>query len=87
MPDRTGAERPASFAPEEGGWTRQFVAGGRRLSEAVEMYEELGFEVRLEPLPPVAPPGETDAQNGECRRCYRGVEDLYKIIYTKPKSI
>ncbi len=27
--------------------------------------------------------GGTDGQ-GECRACFEGVEDLYKIIYTRP---
>ena len=33
------------------GWTRRFIACEPRLSESVELYESLGFEVLLEPLP------------------------------------
>ena len=33
------------------GWTRQFVANEPRLSEAVELYKETGYEVHLEPIP------------------------------------
>ena len=32
------------------GWERQSVLSEPRLSEAVEMYKELGFEVRVEPV-------------------------------------
>ena len=34
---------------ERQGWMRQFVADEPRLSEAVELYKSLGYEVRLEP--------------------------------------
>lgn len=73
---------------EEQGWSRQFVANEPRLSEAVEMYRELGFEVHLEPLP-----GEPECKGcagaeGEkgCRVCFEGVEDQYKIIFTRPRQ-
>jgi len=33
------------------GWERRFIACEPRLSEMVEMYKEIGFEVILEPLP------------------------------------
>ncbi len=72
---------------EAAGWSRQFVAGEPRLSEAAEMYRQLGFEVHLEPLPK-KPQCETCAgpeeEKGECRACFDGFEDLYKIIYTRP---
>lgn len=70
------------------GWRRQFVANEPRLSEAVEMYNEAGFHVHLEPLPKEA---ECESRAGgeeeekECRLCFEGFEDQYKIIYTKPK--
>jgi hypothetical protein len=35
---------------EKEGWTRQFTVDEPRLSEAVEMYKSLGFEVHLEPM-------------------------------------
>jgi hypothetical protein len=71
---------------ESEGWTKQFIANEPRLSEAVELYRETGFEVHLEPLPEV-PECETCAEEGdtdECRICYEGVEDQYKIIFTRP---
>jgi hypothetical protein len=72
---------------EREGWTKQFVAGEPRLSEAVEIYKDLGFEVHLEPLPKqsecetcVGP----EEEQGECRICFDGFEDQYKIIFTRP---
>jgi hypothetical protein len=73
---------------EKQGWVKQFVASEPRLSEAVELYKELGFEVHLEPLPKgqecdtCAGPEKED--QGECRVCFNGFEDLYKIIFTRP---
>ncbi len=32
------------------GWTRQFNTDEPRLSEAVEMYQQMGLEVHLEPV-------------------------------------
>jgi hypothetical protein len=64
------------------------VAGEPRLSEATEMYRELGFEVHLEPLPKEPDCdtcGGTDEQR-ECRACFDGFEELYKIIYTRPQE-
>jgi hypothetical protein len=69
------------------GWTRQFVANEPRLSESVELYEESGYEVRLEALPRKAecPTCEGESGEGECRICFEGFEDQYKIIFTRPK--
>ena len=47
------------------GWRRQFVANEPRLSEAVEMYNEAGFHVHLEPLP----------KEAECESCAGGEEE------------
>ena len=57
-------------------WVRQFTADEPRLSEAVELYESLGFEVHLEPVTP----GESAEQ---CQICFE--EGEYKTIYTRPK--
>ena len=61
-------------APEEPrvrGWQRAFIADEPRLSEAVEASRELGFEVRLEPVP------EGDS---ECTECMTRDPDRYKLI-------
>jgi hypothetical protein len=68
------------------GWARQFVACEPRLSEAVEAYMEAGFEVHLEPLPKKSDCQNEagDANEGECRICFEGFEDQYRIIFTRP---
>lgn len=60
------------------GWVRQFTADEPRLSEAVELYQSLGFEVHLEP----ASPGELTE---ECQVCSAVDGERYKTIYTRPK--
>jgi hypothetical protein len=70
---------------EEKGWIKQFIANEPRLSEAVELYKGVGFEVHLEPLPK-GQECETCAgpeERQECRVCFDGFEDLYKIIFTR----
>ena len=71
---------------EDRGWRKRFVAAEPRLSEAVEMYRELGFQVRLEPVP--APEkisnGPPKSIERKCHACFEGSEDQYRIIFTKP---
>ncbi len=71
---------------ESQGWKRQFVAAQPRLGEAVQVYRDVGFKVHLETLPPREKPakGQACPTNGECRACFEGFEDQYKIIFTKP---
>lgn len=73
---------------ETEGWTLRFAACEPRLSEAVEVYEEAGFEVRLEPLPEsqAGPACNGDRDREECRACYEGVEEQYRIIFTRPAA-
>ena len=56
------------------GWRRAFIADEPRLSEAVEAYEELGFEVRLEPVP---------ADDSECTECMTQAPERFRLIYTR----
>lgn len=75
---------------EKQGWVRRFAASEPRLSEAVELYKESGFEVHLEPLPKgrecdtCAGPETEDP--GKCHACFDGFEDRYKIIFTRPAT-
>ncbi|MBL7203520.1 MAG: hypothetical protein ISS63_04200 [Desulfobacteraceae bacterium] len=79
-------EKAIVNALEQQGWTKQFVANEPRLSEAVEMYKEAGFEVHLEPLPPQPrhPAEEKCELDADCRQCFEGFEDQYRIIFTRP---
>ncbi len=61
------------------GWARQFVTDEPRLSEAVELYESLGYEVRLEPT-------SFEEVNQICKNCLESDCDKYKTIYIKRRS-
>jgi hypothetical protein len=60
------------------GWVKQTTYDEPRLSEIVEMYEETGFEVRIEPFNPGDEPG--------CSECMKHQPDRYKTIYTREKE-
>ena len=57
------------------GWERRSVLSEPRLSEVVQEYQELGFEVRLEPVT------SGDPESG-CDACFTP-EDGARIIYTR----
>ena len=57
------------------GWEKRFTTDDPRLTEAVETYRELGFEVYLEPV---------DTSSEECTSCLTAFTDRYKTIYTRP---
>ena len=80
------SEKTSPESLESQGWKRQFAADEPRLSETVQLYREIGFQVRLEPLHPreKTSDGQVCQTNGECRTCFEGFEDRYKIIFTKP---
>ena len=70
------------------GWTKKFVANEPRLSEAVQLYKDMGQEVHLEPLPKepnCETCGGTEGE-GDCRVCFEGFEDQYMIIFTRRKE-
>lgn len=76
---------------EKEGWKRQFVANEPRLSEASEMYTQLGYEVHLESLPKEqkcdsCAGTKNQEKQSECRICFAGVEDQYKVIFTRPRK-
>ncbi len=67
------------------GWERRFVAAEPRMSEAVELYKSIGFDVLLEPLPEESE--STDCEEKECTACFDNNRDRYKIIYTRTKGL
>lgn len=60
------------------GWTRRFVAGPPRLTEAVELYERLGYEVRVGPVP-------EEEWARECAGCALAPA-LFRVIYTRRRT-
>ena len=71
------SQTPGTQLQEEG-WT----ALGRRLNEAAELYRQLGFEVRLEPVD--LNEEETAGAEG-CKDCF--VTMQARTIYTRPGEI
>ncbi len=65
-------------------WKRRMVASEPRLSEIVEMYESMGFEVRLEPVDPDDP----GLAEEECTLCFDDpVEaERTRVVYTRPRT-
>lgn len=66
------------------GWERRFIADEPRLSEMKELYESIGFDVILEPLPSK----EEMATCGEsgCTACLDADPSKYRAIYTRPRE-
>ncbi|TET33548.1 MAG: hypothetical protein E3J72_16435 [Planctomycetota bacterium] len=64
---------------ETEGWERMTTMDEPRLSELVEEYKELGFEVHLEPL---HPDEETD-----CTTCMEEEPEKYKTIYVRKNKM
>ena len=60
------------------GWQKQSTYDDPRLTELVEIYEEIGLEVHLEPFNPQNEKGCTD--------CMLMMPQLYKTIYTRKKT-
>jgi hypothetical protein len=65
-------------------WKRRMVASEPRLSEIVEMYESLGYEVKLEPVDPSDPGWDED----ECTACLDDpVEaERTRVVFTRPRT-
>ena len=61
---------------QEQGWQLQFTTDEPRLSEAVELYGELGYEVRVEPAC-------TELPLLECTTCYDRFCDRYRTIFIR----
>ena len=61
---------------EKQGWQLQFTTDEPRLSEAVELYGELGYEVRVEPACSELP-------LPECAICYERFCDKYRTIFIR----
>ena len=69
------------------GWERRFIACEPRLSEMVEMYEEIGLKVHLEPLPTkegIEQEGTKTCADSGCTVCFDVDRERYRIIFTKP---
>jgi hypothetical protein len=61
------------------GWQPRFIGDARQIKEATELYEELGFEVRAEPVP-------VEDMGDECSDCQVLILLQFKTIYTRKKA-
>lgn len=63
------------------GWTKQFLASGSRLGEALELYESMDFDVHLEPA---------RVEDLACSQCHvdpsTEIIDGSYVIYTRPRQ-
>lgn len=59
----------------EQGWEKRFTVSEPRLSEAVELYESMGYEVLVLPATP------EELNEAECDACHD--PDHVKTIYTR----
>lgn len=60
------------------GWERRFTADEQRAKEAMELYSQLGFEVRAEPVLP-------DELQDDCQDCKTVVSYYFQTIYTRKR--
>ena len=60
------------------GWSRRFIADPQRTREATDLYTQLGFEVRAEPLRPE----ELSDDCSDCRLLLLG----FRTIYTRRRD-
>lgn len=59
------------------GWQRCFIADEPRLSEAVETYGDLGFEVLVLPV---------RGDDAACNECMRAKPDAFRVIYVRKSA-
>jgi hypothetical protein len=83
-PDRT-ADRvlsDAQLTPDPAlvaeGWERRFTADEQRAKEAMELYSQMGYEVRAEPVRP-------EELQDDCADCRTVVSFHFQTIYTRKK--
>ena len=61
------------------GWLKRTTIDEPKLSEIVDEYKSLGFEVRLEPV-------NLDDLDEKCRRCYGNKSDKIKTVYVRKRN-
>ena len=61
------------------GWERRFVTDVTRADEVVSLYRELGYEVRLEPVP-------REQFGRDCDACQLATLLRFRTIYTRRRG-
>jgi hypothetical protein len=68
------------------GWEKRFIASEPRLSEAVELYRSIGFDVLLEPLPDEKELEKDGCSASGCTACFEAGKERYRIIFTRARK-
>ncbi len=68
------------------GWERRFIASEPKLAEAVQLYEEIGFDVLLELLPTEEELKGAGCEESGCTACFDVDRERYRIIYTRARE-
>ena len=58
------------------GWERRFTADVQRVQEVTELYSQLGYEVRAEPV-------RAEGLKDDCEDCHALIISKFKTIYTR----
>ena len=61
------------------GWERRFTADEQRAMEAMELYSQLGYDVRAEPVLP-------EELQDNCQDCRTVVSFYFQTIYTRKRT-
>jgi hypothetical protein len=64
---------------EKEGWLKRTTIDEPRLSEIVEEYESLGYEVRLEPV-------KLEDIDEKCKKCYEKQVGKIKTVYVRKRK-
>ena len=80
MDNHQGNGKPVPDDVDLEGWTRRSTLDEPRLSEVVELYRELGFEVLLRPP-------SRDELGEECSECYFAEGARFMTVYTRPGDV
>lgn len=73
--EKSKENKDLNVPPRGKEWERGFTVEERRVSEYVDLYESIGYEVRVEPATP-------DEQE-ECQTCFKADFDNLRTIYIK----
>lgn len=60
------------------GWERRFIADAKRAQDAIEMYAEMGHDVRLEPV-------NVTGLSEACSGCLEAFAH-FSVVYTRKKT-
>ena len=60
------------------GWMPRFIGDARQVKEATDLYTELGFEVRTEPV-------SVDDMGDDCSDCQVLILLAFKTVYTRKR--